>query len=64
MKHDKQLKPASMRVKEAAEALLYILMEQVSSQGGPLDITESIKSGIDIVRSKMIDATCFRHCVT
>ena len=43
MKHDKQLKPASMRVKEAAEALLYVLMEQVS-HGRPQDAVDSAEA--------------------
>ncbi|XP_043195120.1 ral GTPase-activating protein subunit beta-like isoform X3 [Amphibalanus amphitrite] len=54
MKHDKQLKPASMRVKEAAEALLYVLMEQVDYF--------PCASGVWSLSSHLTEASLLHHC--
>ncbi|XP_037072244.1 ral GTPase-activating protein subunit beta-like [Pollicipes pollicipes] len=54
MKQEKQLKPASMRVKEAAEALLYVLMEQVDYFPSP--------SGVSSLSTHLTEASLLQHC--
>ncbi|XP_071439557.1 ral GTPase-activating protein subunit beta isoform X3 [Hetaerina americana] len=54
MKEEKELKPASMRVRDAAEALLTVILEQVGYFPSPCG-AESLSSLLD-------EAALLRHC--